>query len=90
MGGYTYENPKIDLICQICKDGSIIPLRFRLEDEDGLNQEFHVKGYRDKSEQGLTIFDCNVIVNGMSSIVTIYTSQTSREGIWYIKKELNH
>lgn len=32
----AYENPKIDLICQHCVDGSIIPLRFRVADEDGI------------------------------------------------------
>ena len=79
----TYENPKIDLICQHCKDGSIIPLRFRVDDEDGVQQEFTIKGYKDKSECGLVIFDCNIIVHNTSKVVRMYTSQVANDGICY-------
>lgn len=40
-----YKN-SIDVIVQYTKDGDIIPLRIRLEDEDGMIQTFSVKGYR--------------------------------------------
>ena len=39
----TYENPKIDLICQHCTDGSIKPIRFRVQDEEGIQREFNIK-----------------------------------------------
>lgn len=52
----------MDLICQHCTDGTIIPLRFRVADEEGVLQEFSVKGYKDKTEGGKLKFDCNVIM----------------------------
>ena len=81
----AYENPKIDFICQHCKDGSIIPLRFRVDDEDGVQQEFTIKGYKNKSECGLVIFDCNVIIHNTSKVVRIFTSPSANDGIWYLK-----
>ena len=70
----TYENPKIDLICQHCTDGSIKPIRFRVQDEEGIQREFNIKGYRETSEAGIISFECNVVVNNMAKRVTIYTS----------------
>lgn len=80
----TYENPKIDLICQHCRDGSIIPLRIRLDDEEGLQHDLTIKGYRDKSAAGLMIFDCNVIINNTSKVIRIFTSEVSKDGIWKV------
>lgn len=79
------ENPKIDLICQHCTDGSIVPIRFRVLDEEGMLKEFNIKGYRETSEAGMISFDCNVVVNNMAKRVTIYTSHIANDGIWYIK-----
>ena len=81
-----YVNPKIDLICQHCTDGRIIPIRFRVCDEDGEQREFNIKSYREKSEYGLISFECNIVVHNRSKRVVIFTSSTSREGIWYIDK----
>ena len=81
----NYENSKIDLICQHCMDGSIIPIKFRVQDEDGVLQECHIKGYKDTSEAGMLSFDCNTIVNNMTKKVKIYTSQISNDGIWRVK-----
>lgn len=78
----NYENKKIDLICQHCSDGTIIPIRLRFPDEDGVLQEYTVKGYKDTSECGLIKFDCNIVANNTVKKVTIFTSQTSYDGIW--------
>jgi len=41
-----YEPNYVDVICQFKKDGSIVPIKFRVLTEDGEYQEFNVKGYR--------------------------------------------
>ncbi len=37
---------KVDVICEHKSDGSVIPLRFQIVDEDGVYQRFTVKGYK--------------------------------------------
>lgn len=77
------ENNKIDFICQHSMDGSIIPMRIRLRDEDGELQEYTIKGYRDKSEHNMKIFECKIIVFNTAKLVTIFCSS---DGIWYVKR----
>ncbi len=45
-------NQFVDVICQYTKDGKIIPLRVRLQDEDGLYQTFTIKKYKELSHAG--------------------------------------
>lgn len=80
-----FEDTKIDLICQHCMDGRIIPIKFRVLDEDGNMQEYKVKGYRDTSDKVMHSFDCNVIVNGIMKTVTIFRSRLYMEGVWHVK-----
>lgn len=47
-----FSNRTIDMICQHRSDGTIIPIRFRLADDDGLMQEYKVKSYKDLSHKG--------------------------------------
>lgn len=44
---------KVDVICQHSVDGTIIPLRVRMTDEDGQRQMFNIKEYLDVSHKGL-------------------------------------
>ena len=41
-----------DVICLHTRDGKVIPIRFRVLDEDGLFQAYTIKEYRDLSGQG--------------------------------------
>lgn len=77
-----YEDPKIVFICQHNIDGSIIPIKFRLMDEDGVYKEYSIRGYRDTSKEGLICFDCSVVINGAAQVVRIYTSAVHPDGIW--------
>lgn len=43
----AHENKNIDMICQHNADGSIIPLKMRIEDDDGMMQEYKVRSYKD-------------------------------------------
>ncbi len=75
-------NANIDFICQHNKDGTIIPLKIRLQDEDGVYQEYKVHGYRDVSSCGITCFDCKVNVMYSTRIVRIFASS---DGIWHLR-----
>lgn len=48
-----YPNDKfIDVICQYTTDGTIIPLKIRIKDEDGMYQVFAIKSYKELSHAG--------------------------------------
>lgn len=64
MSENTSKN--IDMICQHNTDGSIIPLRIRMEDDDGMMQEYKVRAYKDLSYRG-NMFD-------MPDVSRIHTS----------------
>ena len=36
----------LDVICQFTRHGEIIPIKFRMEDDEGILQEYKVIGYR--------------------------------------------
>ncbi len=46
MGAIRYEEKTADVYCVHQKDGTIIPIRVRFEDEDGLMHCYQIKGYR--------------------------------------------
>ena len=47
-----HDQQLVDVICQHNKDGSMIPMRVRLTDEDGAVQTYTIKNYEDLSHQG--------------------------------------
>lgn len=47
MGAIIESDRTIDVICQNCRDGRIIPLKIRLTDESGEVQQYKVKEYRE-------------------------------------------
>ena len=47
---------KVDVICEYKADGKVIPMRFRLINEDGVYEAYTIKGYRQIFKQeGLTV-----------------------------------
>ena len=75
-----------DVICLHSKDGKIIPLRVRLVDEDGLQQAYSIKEYRELSHQGARmmpdgmcvtnntlIFECKICVFGKEKRINLYS-----------------
>lgn len=73
----------IDFICQHKTDGSIIPLRIRLRDEDGEPQEYTVRGYRDVSAYGHVSLECKILVRDTIKMVTVFSGDCK---LWKIKK----
>ena len=55
MGAIKYEEKTADVYCVHQKDGTIVPIKIRIEDEDGLLQSYQIKGYRMLDGEGNTI-----------------------------------
>ncbi len=83
----------VDVICQHSRDGSLTPIKIRVVDEDGVFQEYKIKGYRERSHQGTRmmpdgvyvtdktfIFECNIEVFGHNKMIRLYYEPNST--IW--------
>ena len=95
-----YEDSKlIDMICQNKTDGSIIPIKFRMIDEDGLYQEYKIKAYKDLSfkgklfrledaglvhSSGIVPFECRIESFGRDMTVKIFYNSNDR--VWILRK----
>ena len=84
-----YQNKPIDVICQHTKDGNMIPLKLRFQDEEGEFQSYVVKGYKDLSNntpEGVIAtstmfpFDCKISCFGTMKVIRIYYN--SNENMW--------
>ncbi len=64
MGSMVRSEQAVDVICQHKQDGSIIPIKIRLQDEDGVYQEFVVKAYRVLSHPGQYRLPSEVVTMG--------------------------
>ena len=60
MAAIKYEEKIADVYCVHQKDGIIIPIKIRIEDEDGLMQSYQIKGYRMLDGEGNTILPSGV------------------------------
>ena len=76
---------KVDVIAEFKSDGAIIPMRFRMMNEDGEYEAFTIKAYKQMpkketytTEDGVYIcnedlvFQCKVIVLNIERIVRLY------------------
>lgn len=76
---------KIDVICQHSADGTIIPLRVRVADEEGINHIYNIKEYRNLSMNGaymsadgiyvtndIIVFECSIVVFGTKKSIRLY------------------
>lgn len=80
----NYMPEPIDLICQHCRDGSIIPIKMRIKDEDGELQEYKIQGYRLVDNKVMYCFECYILVRNLKKAVKII----STDGVlWRLLKE---
>lgn len=92
-----FQNRAVDVICQHTKEGKLIPIKLRLQDDEGEFQTYAVKGYKDLSHKGSYImpngitatnnifpFDCKIVVFGREQIVHLYYN--SSDHIWRMYK----
>lgn len=76
---------KVDVIAEFKSDGTIIPMRFRMMNEDGEYEAFTIKAYKQMPKKGTyttedgvyicnedLVFQCKVIVLNIERIVRLY------------------
>ena len=93
MGAISYDSKYIDMICEHRKDGTIVPIKFRVTDDDGLLQEYKVRSYRDLSHKGsfempngviatsnIFPFECKIDCFGREKILILYYN--CNEHVW--------
>ena len=54
MGAVSDVNKNIEMICQHKTDGTIIPIKIRMLDDDGAYQEYKIRAYKDMRYKGDT------------------------------------
>ena len=52
MGVVEYKDRSADVICQHRRDGSIVPLKVRIMDDDGEFQTYQIRAYKDLTHPG--------------------------------------
>lgn len=84
--GQMQENDRIaDVICQHTRDGTIIPIKIRLQDEDGEFQTYSIQAYKDLTHYGNYVmpngvttsnhmwrFECKIIVFGVEKRIRLF------------------
>ncbi len=79
------EAKPVDVICQQNRDGTMIPMRVRLTDEEGATQTYTIKEFRDLSHQGTRempdgmyvtdmtfVYECQVLAFGRYKMIRLY------------------
>lgn len=90
MSKNVHVQKSLDVICQHRRDGSIVPIKIRLQDEDGEFQAFMIKSYRCRNlNQGVDprrhptlFFDCKINAFGHERIIQI--SYSFADGLWKV------
>ena len=90
MSAHFVMQQTLDVIAQFNRDGSIIPLKIRLYDEDGELQSYVIKAVRERyvnsatapADYNIIIFDCKINSFGHDRIVSISYSYADR--LWKV------
>ena len=86
MGSDTIDKT-VDVICQHKKDGTMIPLKIRLTDEDGETQDYRVKSYRPVTHIGTfelsnmaagTVFEVRIVCFDRERVLTKNVQTTTK------------
>ena len=94
---HDFRNKHVEVICQHTKKNRIIPLRIRLEDEDGIEQTYNIKSYKDvtchdgytlpngvKVTSGHWTFECKILVFDTLKVIKLFYNP--RDNAWTIAK----
>lgn len=86
------RNP-IDVICQHSCDGTVIPLKIRVRDEDGECQAYAIQGFQEQERRGgittkdgvyvsshVIVYECRITTFGVKRSIRLYYDEQS--GIW--------
>ena len=87
------KRESIDVICQHSKDGTVIPLKIRIQDDDGEYQAYAIQGFREQERRGgittkdgvyisshVTVYECQITTFGYKRQIRLYYNEQS--GIW--------
>ncbi len=87
----------IDVICQHSRDGTIVPLRIRVRDEDGEYQAYTIRDFREEERRGgitssdgrylsthIIVYTCLIRSLGIKRTIRLYYDEGSK--IWEIGK----
>lgn len=89
------KSNSVDVICQFCADGRIIPIRIRLKDDYGEYHAYTIKKYRDLSHRGVVesaegvnshndiySFDCVIDILNEKSHVRLFYKSSAYKSEW--------
>ena len=75
----------VDVICQHLTDGTVIPMRIRVVDEEGERRVFNISAYKDLSGQGartmpdgiyvsndIMVFECHIVIQDQRKSLYLY------------------
>lgn len=90
------EDRAVDVICQFTRDGTIIPIKIKLMDEDGESQIYRISAYKPLMENGVHmmpsgipvgnhvwIYECKIQVFGREKHVFLLYNTSS--GFWRLR-----
>ena len=81
------ENVKgqpVDVICQHCRDGTIIPMKVRMKDEEGMLQSYTIHAFKKIKGGGFTMpdgifisamtlsYECKIVTFGKERLIRLY------------------
>ena len=69
----------VDVICQHSREGKISPIKIRIIDEDGVFQEYKIKGYRNLTGHGARTMPDGVYVNSNTLVYECNITSFGRE-----------
>ncbi len=84
----------VDVICQHCTDGSIIPIKIRVQDDEQVYNVYRIKSYSVIASERLMLpsevivttdllrFDCRIDVLGMQRRIILHYSKSKVK--WYV------
>ena len=83
------EAKAVDVICQHSRDGTTIPMRVRITDEDGQLQSYTIKGFRDLSHSGTREMPDGMYVNNSTLVFECYITDFGRKRLIRLYHEQN-
>ena len=86
------RNP-VDVICQHSRDGTVVPIKIRVQDEDGEYQAYAIHRYEEQEHRGgittkdgvyissdVTVYECMITAFGYKRRIRLYYDMSS--GVW--------
>ena len=83
------EAKAVDVICQHSRDGTTIPMKVRVMDDDGQLQSYAIKGFKDLSHSGSREMPDGMYVNNSTLVFECFISDFGRQRLIRLYREQN-